>query len=85
MTTNVPFGETLGWPSSDTVATNPRRHCQTKAALCQKPYELAISGRQLTPLGKRGGAIEFEVPAVVKMTFLVEMIMDRGVGGCEFL
>jgi hypothetical protein len=28
------------------------------------------------PLGKRGGAIEFEVPAVVKMTFLVEVVVD---------
>ena len=43
------------------------------------------SGCKLTPLGQSGGAIEFEVLAVVKMTFLVEMIVDRGVGGSKFL
>lgn len=57
-------------------------HCQTKVSQCQKPYEPAVSGRKLTPLGKRGGAVKFEVAAVVKMTFLVEVIvksrMDRG-------
>jgi hypothetical protein len=60
-------------------------HCQTKAALCQKPYEPAVSGRKLTPLGKRGGAVEFEVPAVVKMTFLIEVIVNRRMDRSEFL
>jgi hypothetical protein len=30
----------------------------------------------LTPLVKSGGAIEFEVLALVEVTFLIEMIMD---------
>ena len=60
-------------------------HCQTKVALCQKPYEPAVSGRKFTPLGKRDGAIEFEVPAVQKMTFLVEVIVKRRMDRDEFL
>ena len=39
----------------------------------------------MTPLGQSGGAIEFEGFAIVKMTFLVEMIVDGGVGGSKFL
>ncbi len=60
-------------------------HCQTKVTLCQKSYEPAISGRKLTPLGKRGGAVELEVPAVVKMTFLVEVVVKRRMDRGEFL
>ena len=48
-----------------TVAGQTFGHCQTKGALCQKPYEPAVSGRKLTPLGKRCGAIEFEDIAAV--------------------
>jgi hypothetical protein len=39
----------------------------------------------LTPLGKRCGAIEFEVPAAAKMTFLIEVVVDRGVSGGKLL
>ncbi len=41
-----------------------------------KTVEPASSGRKLTPLGKGGGAIEFEVFAAVEVTFLVEVIED---------
>ncbi len=41
-----------------------------------KTEEPPVSGRKLTPLSKRCGAVEFEVFAVVKMTFLVEVIVD---------
>ena len=34
--------------------------------------EAASSGRQLTPLGKGGGAVEFAVFVAVEVTFLVE-------------
>jgi hypothetical protein len=39
----------------------------------------------LTPLCQGGGAIEFEVFGVVKMTFLIEMIVNRGVNRGKFL
>ena len=35
------------------------------------------------PLGQSDGAIEVEVLAVIKMTFLIERIVDRGVGGSK--
>jgi hypothetical protein len=43
------------------------------------------SGGNLTPFGKGGRPVDFEVPAAVKVTFLVEMIVDRSVGRGEFL
>jgi hypothetical protein len=39
----------------------------------------------LTPLSKRGGAIELEVFAAVKMTFLIEMVVDRRMDRCQLL
>ena len=44
-----------------------------------KIVEPANSGSKLTPLGKGGGAVEFEVFATVEVTFLIEVIMDRSV------
>ena len=60
-------------------------HCQTN---WMGPVEPTIEGSQTASWrhsAQGGRAIEFEAPAVVKMTFLVEMIVDRGVGGGEFL
>ena len=39
----------------------------------------------MTPLGHGGGPIEFEVYAVVKMTALVEVVVDRSVDGGDVL
>jgi hypothetical protein len=39
----------------------------------------------LTPLGKGDGAVELEGTAAVKMTFLIEMVVDRSVDRNEFL
>ncbi len=50
--------------------------CQVKANGPPKTVEPESSGRKLTPLGKGGGAIEFEVFAAVEVTFLVEVIVD---------
>ena len=60
-------------------------HCQTNADRSWNSRSREISGCKLTPLGQGGGAIEFEVLAVVKMTFLIEMIVNRGVGGSKLL
>ena len=41
--------------------------------------------RELTPISKRSGAVLFEDIAAVEVTFLVEVIVDRSMGGGEFL
>ena len=46
---------------------------------------MRISRRQLAPFGQRGSAVFFEGFAAVEMTFEIEMIVDRGVNGREFL
>jgi len=38
---------------------------------------------ELTPLGKRGGAGEFEIVPACKTAFLIEVIVDGGVDGGE--
>ena len=63
----------------------PERHCQTNADRSWNSRSREISGCKLTPLGQGGEAIEFEVLAVIKMTFLIEMIVNRGVGGSKLL
>ena len=60
-------------------------HCQTNWMGPVETNDRGLSGCKLTPLGQGGGALEFEVLAVVKMTFPVEMIVDRGVGGGKLL
>ena len=48
-------------------------------------YITLNSARNLTPFGKGGRSVDFEVPAAVKMTFLIEMVVDRSVGRGELL
>ena len=43
-----------------------------------------VSDRKFTPLGKGGGEVEFECLAIVEMTFLIEMIVDRRMNRGEF-
>jgi hypothetical protein len=45
----------------------------------------SLCGAELTPLSKSGGAVGFKTVSKVEMTFLVEMIANRGVDGDEFL
>jgi len=44
-----------------------------------------LSRVELTPLGQGGSAVLLEDIATVEVPFLIEMIVDRGVGGDEFL
>lgn len=44
-----------------------------------------LCNAELAPLSKSSGAVGFETVSRVEMTFLVEMIADRGVDGDEFL
>ena len=46
---------------------------------------MRISRRQLTPFGHGRSAVLLEYFAVVEMTVEIEMIVDRGVTGREFL
>ena len=43
------------------------------------------SGRQLTPLGQGGIAVLFEDIAAVEVPVVVEVVVDRGVGGGKLL
>jgi len=45
-----------------------------------------VSGRvQPTPLGKSGGAVSLKVVSAVEVAFLIEVVVDGGVDGSEFL
>ena len=46
---------------------------------------MRISGCNLTPFVQRGSAIFFEGFAAVEMTVEVEVVVDRGMDGREFL
>ena len=61
------------------------RRCQTKSSWRAKTVMPRLSGRKLAPLGKSGGAVEFENFAAVEVAFLVEMILDRRLDRGEFL
>ena len=43
------------------------------------------SGGKLTPFGQGGGSVLFEFVATVEMALEVEMVVDRGMNGDEFL
>ncbi len=49
----------------------------------QKRSEL--SGGELTPLGQGGGTVLFEDVAAAEVAVVIELVMDRGVDGGEFL
>ena len=45
----------------------------------------ALVGAKLPPLSKCGGSIFFVILSTVEMAFLVKIIVNRSVNGCEFL
>ncbi len=62
------------------------RCCQTNANWSQFTLKCNISGRtELPPFNKRCGAVQLEVLAAVKVTFLIEMVVDGRVNGGELL
>ena len=63
----------------------PGRQCQTNANRTAKCARRIASGCQVTPLGQRGEAVLLEDVAVVEVAIVVEVIVDRGVDGGEFL
>src|SRR5665809_108018 len=58
---------------------------QTKANQTAKCAKRIASACQLTPLGQRGEAVLLEDVAAVEAAIVVEVIVDRGVDGGEFL
>jgi hypothetical protein len=55
-------------------------NCETSKCSWQRN-----SGHQFAPLGQGGSAVLLEDVAAIEVTVLIEMIMDRGMGGGEFL
>ena len=60
-------------------------HCQTNPSGPAKGTGLKRSGRQLTPLGYGGNAVLLEDVATVEVTVVVEVVVDRGMGGGKLL
>ena len=61
------------------------RHCKSKSHQPHESRKLGNSGRKLTPLGQGSGSILLKIVVAVEMAFKVEVVMDRGVSGGEFL
>ena len=61
------------------------RHSQTNRNGPGKGAGLRHSGHQLTPLGQGGGTVLLENIAAVEVAVLIEVVVDRGMGGGEFL
>jgi len=51
----------------------------------RKSEPLVVSHDNLAPFGKGERAVEFEVLAAAKMTFLVKMVVDRSMDRNELL
>src|SRR5680860_1269027 len=60
-------------------------HCQTNLNGPAKDAGLRRSARQLTPLGQGGRTVLLEDIAAVEVTVLVEVIVDRSMGGGKLL
>jgi hypothetical protein len=68
-----------------TIYRRKEGHCQTNWNRPAKGAGLRRSGRQLTPLGQGGSAVLLEDIAAIEMTFLIEVVVDRGVSGDKLL
>ena len=68
------------------LAVSSQRRCQTNSNQSQFDAETAnISGTKLTPLTKSGGAGQLEGISAGERSFLVEVVVDGGMDGGEFL
>lgn len=74
-------------------AAETRRALPLRTAAQSDPCEPVWSGHlncplsrtKLTPLGESKGAVELAIATSVEMALLVEMVVDTGVDGDEFL
>lgn len=62
-----------------------QRCCQSNANQSPKYTKARLSGRHLTPLSQGGGAVLLENVSAVEVAVVVEVIVDRGMGGGKFL
>ena len=60
--------------SRSAEAEPARRRCQTKSSRSPNSGKLA-------PVGQRDNAVQFEDIAAVEVAVLVEVVVDRGMGG----
>jgi len=56
-----------------------------RTGLCKRKYDCPLCRAKLAPLSESGGAVLLEIGPAVEMTFLVEIVVDRGVDGDELL
>ena len=70
-----------------TISTSLRSLCSIVrlVELDKKACNQENSGGKLTPFGQGGGSVLFEFVATVEMALEVEMVVDRGMNGDEFL
>jgi len=60
--------------------------CQTNSNKSQFATECVnLSGTKLAPLGKSSASGQFKILTRVKMAFLIEVVVDGGMDGSEFL
>ena len=69
-----------GWRNQDIQG-----HCQTNLNRPAKDAGSRRSRGELPPLGQGGRAVLLEDVAAIEVAFVIEMIVDRGVDGGEFL
>ena len=69
-------------PSQQRIALG---RCQTNLIGPVKGAGLRRSSRQLTPLGQGGRTVLFEDVAGVDVAVVVEVVVDRGMGGGKLL
>ena len=60
-------------------------HCQTNSIIPKKTVSRVISSLELTPLGQSGSPMLFEDVASVEIALVIEVVVDRGMDGCELL
>ncbi len=78
-------GELRGSPQHLYDLEAYRRHCQANTNQSRRSSKVWPSGRQLTPLVQGGGAVPLEDGAAGEVTVVVEVVIDGGLYGGEFL
>lgn len=62
------------------------RFCQTNANSSQNPLPRQASGsKETAPRGESSGTVQLEILSAVEGALLIEVVVDRGVDGGEFL
>jgi hypothetical protein len=68
------------------VSEEARRYCQTNANSSQFSSNRNLLGcAEVTLLGQSGGTVQLEIVSAIERALLVEIIVDGGMNGGEFL